>query len=52
MGLCAHQRRYLFLAFFFLRICFNNHQTLLVLAMGLEVAIMMVQPRLGRELFF
>jgi len=47
-----HQRRYLFLAFFFYGICFNNHQTLLVLAMGLEVGIMMVQPRLGRELFF
>src|SRR5439155_17773023 len=47
-----HQRRYLYLAFFFYGICFNNHQTLLVLAMGLEVGIMMVQPRLGRELFF
>src|SRR5881394_2100710 len=47
-----HQRRYLYLAFFCFGICFNNHQSLLVTAMGLEVAIMAVQPRLGRELFF
>src|SRR5436853_688551 len=47
-----HQRRYLYAAFFCFGICFNNHQSLLVTAMGLEVAIMAVQPRLGRELFF
>ncbi len=47
-----YQRRYLYWAFFFFGICFNNHQSLLVTAMGLEVAIMAVQPRLGRELFF
>src|SRR5213593_3080375 len=47
-----HQRRYLYLAFFCFGICFNNHQSLLVTAIGIEVAIMAVQPRLGRELFF
>jgi len=46
------QRRYLYLAFFCFGICFNNHQSLLVTAMGIEVAILAVQPRLGRELFF
>src|SRR5947208_2471411 len=46
------QRRYLYLAFFCFGICFNNHQSLLVTAMGIEVAVMAVQPRLGRELFF
>ncbi len=47
-----HQRRYLYLAFFWYGICFNNHQTLLVIALGMEVAAAAVQPRLGRELFF
>jgi tetratricopeptide (TPR) repeat protein len=44
-----HQRRYLYLAGFLFGICFNNHQTLIVAAMGLEVAIVAVQPRLGRD---
>ena len=30
-----HQRRYLYLAFFFFGICFNNHQSLLVIALAL-----------------
>ena len=47
-----HQHRYLYLAFFWFGICFNNHQSLLVVAIGLEVAIVAVQPALGRELFF
>src|SRR5688572_33245031 len=47
-----HQHRYLYLAFFWFGICFNNHQSLLVVALGLEVAVMAVQPRLARELFF
>jgi tetratricopeptide (TPR) repeat protein len=47
-----HQHRYLYLAFFWFGICFNNHQSLLVVAIGLEVAIVAVQPTLGRELFF
>src|SRR5437773_5597280 len=45
-----HQRRYLYLAFFWFGICFNNHQSLLVIALGLEVAIIGVSPRMGRSL--
>src|SRR5687767_12711556 len=47
-----HQRRYLYLAFFWFGITFNNHQSLLVVAIGLEVAIFAVAPRLGRDLVF
>jgi len=47
-----HQNRYLYLAFFLYGICFNNHQSLLVIALGLEVAIVAVKPKLGRDLFF
>ncbi len=47
-----HQHRYLYLAFFWFGICFNNHQSLLVVALGLEAAILAVQPRLGRDLVF
>lgn len=45
-------RKYLYLAAFLFGICFNNHQTLIVAAMGLEVLIAMVNPRLGRDAFF
>lgn len=47
-----HQNRYLYLAFFWFGICFNNHQSLLVVALGLEAAIVAVRPKLGRDLFF
>jgi len=47
-----HQRRYLFLAFFFYGICFNNHQTLLVLAMGAGGGNYDGPTPAGRELFF
>src|SRR5215472_4914687 len=46
-----HQRRYLFVGMFFFGICATIHQTLLVAAMGIEVAIASVQPKLGRDLF-
>src|SRR6266853_1065197 len=46
-----HQRRYLFCAMFFFGICATIHQTLLVAAMGIEIAVASVQPRLGRDLF-
>ncbi|HXG47771.1 MAG TPA: DUF2723 domain-containing protein, partial [Methylomirabilota bacterium] len=46
------QHRYLYAAFFWFGITFNNHQSLMVLAMGLEVAIIAAQPKLGRELLF
>lgn len=45
------QRRYLYIAAFLFGICFNNHQTLIVAAMGLEVAIAAIQPKLGRDAF-
>lgn len=45
-----HQNRYLYLAFFMFGICFTNHQTLILAAMGIEVAIVFAKPRLGRDL--
>lgn len=47
-----HQNRYLLLAFFMYGICVNNHQSLLPIAMGLEVLIIAVKPKLGREFLF
>ncbi|HSH95722.1 MAG TPA: DUF2723 domain-containing protein, partial [Roseimicrobium sp.] len=46
-----HQRRYLYWAFFLFGICFTNHQSLLVAAVGIEVAILAADRRLGRDLF-
>jgi tetratricopeptide (TPR) repeat protein len=46
-----HQRRYLCTAMFFFGICATIHQTLLVAAMGIEVAVAATQPRLGRHFF-
>jgi tetratricopeptide (TPR) repeat protein len=45
------QWRYLYLALFFHGISFTNHQTLIVAAMGIEVAIAAVSFRMGRYLF-
>jgi thioredoxin-like negative regulator of GroEL len=45
------QRRYLYLALFFHGICFTNHQTLIVAAMGIEVAIAAAHFRMGRSLW-
>jgi tetratricopeptide (TPR) repeat protein len=47
-----HQHRYVYLAFFLFGICFCNHQSLLVIALGMEVLILMVEPKLAREMFF
>lgn len=46
-----HQFRYLYWAMFVFGICFTNHQTLIVAAMGIQVAIAVAQPRVGREVF-
>jgi tetratricopeptide (TPR) repeat protein len=46
-----HQRGYLYCGMFFFGICATIHQTLLVAAMGIEVAVAATQPRLGRDLF-
>lgn len=45
------QNRYLYLSFFLFALCFNNHQSLLVMAMGLEVAVLAARPSLGRQFF-
>jgi tetratricopeptide (TPR) repeat protein len=45
-----HQRRYLYCGMFFFGVCATIHQTLLVAAIGVEVAIIATQPRLGRDL--
>lgn len=46
-----HQRRYLYLAFFFFGLCFCNHQTLIVAAMGIQVAVALTDQKLGGDLF-
>ena len=45
------EKKYLYWAFFLFGICFNNHQSLVVAAIGLEIAIAAANPRLGRDLF-
>jgi tetratricopeptide (TPR) repeat protein len=47
-----HQRRYLYWSVFWLGICFTNHQTLLVAAIGIEVAVLARDVKLGRDVFF
>jgi tetratricopeptide (TPR) repeat protein len=44
-----HHRRYLYMALFWFGICFNNHQSLLVIALGIEVAVTAVSPKFGRN---
>src|SRR6266849_7353795 len=46
-----HQRRYLYYALFFHGFCFTNHQTLIVAAMGIEIAIAAANLRMGRNFF-
>ena len=46
-----HRWRYLYLALFFHGVCFTNHQTLVVAAMGIEVVIAASSSRMGRYLF-
>ena len=45
------QRRFLYLAMFLYGLCATIHQTLLLSAMGIEVAIALASPRLGRDMF-
>src|ERR1051325_251499 len=45
------QKRYLYAALFVFGICFTNHQTLIVAAIGIEVLVAAAQPKLGRDLF-
>jgi tetratricopeptide (TPR) repeat protein len=44
------QRKYLGWALFLFGICFTNHQTLIVAAMGMELMIVARDPKLGRDL--
>ncbi len=48
-GYAPQQRRYLYLAMFLYGICATIHQTLLLSAMGVEVLVIMAQPKLGRS---
>ena len=45
-----HQRKYLYWTMFLFGICFTNHQTLLVAAMGIQVGIMAANRKLGRDM--
>lgn len=44
------QRHYLYLAMFIFGICFTNHQTLIVAALGIEMMVILISPTLGREM--
>ena len=44
------QHRYLYGAFFFYGICVNNHQSLLVIAMGMEALVICADRKVGREM--
>lgn len=46
------QLRYLYVAMFCFGICSTIHQTLVCAAMGIELAVLVAQPRLGRDLLF
>jgi tetratricopeptide (TPR) repeat protein len=46
-----HQKRYLYIAMFFFGVCATIHQTMLCAAMGIEVAVAVTHPKLGRSFF-
>ena len=46
-----HQRRFLFFAMYVFGICTTIHQTLLCAGLGIEAAIAMANPRLGRQFY-
>lgn len=46
------QFRYFYFAWFLCGIAFNNHQSLLVISVAMEVLAIVVHPRLGRSLLF
>lgn len=43
------QRLYLYLAYFVFGLCFVNHQTLILAAIGMELMILLADPKLGRD---
>ena len=46
-----HQMRYAYWAAFIFGICYTTHQSLIIAALGFEVAIAAGNPRLGRDVF-
>ncbi len=48
-GYAPNQCRYLYLAWFLCGIAFNNHQSLIVITLAMEVYICAVQARMGRQ---
>jgi tetratricopeptide (TPR) repeat protein len=46
-----HQRRYLYAAMFLFGVSFTNHQTLILACLGIEVAILAADTKVGRNLF-
>lgn len=42
-------RLYLYLAYFAFGLCFVNHQTLILAAVGIEIFILLADPKLGRD---
>ena len=46
-----HQKRYLYIAMFFFGVCATIHQTMLCAAMGIEAAVAVTHPKLGRSFF-
>ena len=46
-----HKYRYLYLSWFLAGISVNNHQSLFVITIAMEVLIIAAQPRLGRVMF-
>jgi hypothetical protein len=47
-----HQMRYAYWALFMFGVCFTNHQSLIVAAIGIEIAIAAASPKLGRDVLF
>ena len=47
-----NNRLYLYLAYFVFGLCFVNHQTLILAAIGIEIFILLADPKLGRDFLF
>ena len=43
------KRLYLYLAYFSFGLCFTNHQTLIIAAVGLEILVVLADKKLGRD---
>ena len=46
------KRIYLYLAYFVFGLCFVNHQTLILAAVGIEIFILLADPKLGRDFLY